>query len=60
MEVRRRALRAQGVGGGDGLWEWQTPVNGPFPVLDASRLDAVADWLRSNGYTVQVLDEMPS
>ena len=42
-----------------GWEEWQTPINGPFPAFDAGRLEAVADWLESNGYTVQVLPQAP-
>ena len=42
-----------------GWWERQTPMNGPFPAFAADRLEAVADCLRTNGYTARILQEPP-
>lgn len=40
-----------------GGWEWQTPINGPFPAFRAERLEEIVDWLLDNGYTACVVDE---
>lgn len=42
-----------------GYWEWQTPVNGPFPAFQADRLLAVASWLKGSGYSAGLLQEPP-
>ena len=43
-----------------GLWQWQTPVNGPFPVFSAEKITEVAAWLVEHGYTARVLDGPPA
>ncbi len=40
-----------------GWWEWQTPINGPFPAFSAEALPAMIEWLTTNGYTAQVVAE---
>ena len=40
-----------------GGWEWQTPINGPFPAFSADSLPAIVEWLVENGYTARVVDE---
>ncbi len=36
-----------------GYWEYQTPMNGPFPAFEASRVDDIQRWLRARGYGVE-------
>lgn len=43
-----------------GGWEWQTPINGPFPAFPAARLTLIVEWLIDNGCTVRVLEEPPA
>ena len=43
-----------------GSWQWQTPVNGPFPAFSAERIHEVAAWLVEHGYTACVLDGPPA
>ena len=43
-----------------GSWQWQTPVNGPFPAFSAERIHEVAAWLVEHGYTARVLDGPPA
>ena len=43
-----------------GSWEWQTPVNGPFPVFRAEKITEVAAWLVEHGYTAHVLAAPPA
>ncbi len=40
-----------------GWWDWQTPVNGPFPAFSADNLESIVEWLKQNGYTAQVVGE---
>lgn len=39
-----------------GWWDWQTPVNGPFPAFGSAALGSVVAWLLNDGCTVRVLD----
>jgi len=32
-------------------WQWQTPVNGPFPVFAAEKITEIVAWLVEHGYT---------
>ena len=43
-----------------GSWQWQTPVNGPFPVFPAEKITEVAAWLVEHGYTAHVLAAPPA
>ena len=43
-----------------GSWQWQTPVNGPFPVFSAEKITEVAAWLVEHGYTARVLGGPPA
>ncbi len=43
-----------------GWWDWQTPINGPFPAFDAERLQDMTRWLQTHGYSVRVLDAPPA
>jgi len=40
-----------------GWWDWQTPINGPFPAFSADRLPQILGWLQSNDYTALVVEE---
>ena len=40
-----------------GGWQWQTPINGPFPWFSADRLPDIVEWLVENGYTARVIKE---
>ena len=42
-----------------GWYEWQTPINGPFPAFAADRAALVARWLEEHGYTARLLSEPP-
>ena len=39
-----------------GWWDWQTPINGPFPAFSADSLEPIVGWLTSNGYTARIID----
>ena len=43
-----------------GLWQWQTPVNGPFPVFATEKITEILAWLVEHGYTAVVLAAPPS
>jgi len=32
-------------------WQWQTPINGPFPVFAAEKITEIVAWLVEHGYT---------
>jgi len=38
-----------------GWWDWQTPINGPFPAFSAERLPLIVGWLTQHGYTARVV-----
>ena len=43
-----------------GSWQWQTPVNGPFPVFAAEKIAEMVAWLVEHGYTADVRAAPPA
>lgn len=58
-EFRKDDIRAVPAGLVEdlGSWDYQTPINGPFPRFAATRAVQIENWLRGAGYRVQRLPD---